>query len=359
MFRRFVITFAAAGAVAAALLPPAAAKTEKWTDLEGNRFRGEPAEIIGPCALFRTSPRSGRRVPLHLLSPEDCVRFHEAVQTRPARAADWSQATTGLPQELLGGVERVKDGRIVPADLKGRPEPEFLILFFANPSVGRSWDMVGGDTPAQYWDLQKKHPGLVEAVFWAPRSTAVEQNKMAVTMNMGWLVFDQRASGQMRTMQDLNPDDDYAMIVVNRDGVPVFSSRAENPAAIKQVFTELNELIDLMQPDEPLAWKDRVHYLSAVQQALHRADKAAPVLVGDPLNNEALKKAGVAHFHAKITVTADAKVRRVFFVNGEKDLKPEMAQAIGKALLQAAFVPAVENGRFVDGVYEYAFTAPP
>ena len=358
MLRRLLMTLAAAGALGAALTPPAAAKTEKWTDLEGNRFRGEPTEVLGPFALFRTSPRSGRRVPLHLLGPEECVRFHEGVRNAPARAADWSQASSVFSRELLGCVQRVKDGRLVAADLKGRPEPEFFILFFGNPSVGKSWDMVGGETPAQYWDLQTKHPGMVEAVFWTPRNTAAEQNKMAISMNMGWLVLDPRSSDQVRTLQDLAPGEDFAMMVVSRDGVPLFSSRAENPPAIKHVFTELNELIDLMQPDEPASWKDRVHYLSAVQQAAHRTDKSAPVLVGNPLNPVGLKKDGVARFHARITVAADAKVRRVSFVNGEKDLKPEMAQAIGKALLHAAFVPAVENGRFVDGVYDYEFTAP-
>ncbi len=355
MFRRLLLVLVAAVAGGALLPPPAAAKMEKWTDLDGNRFRGEPIEIVGPFALFRTGPHSGSRVPLHLLSPEDCVRFYEAVRDKPPRAADWSQATGSLSRELLTRVQRVRDGRVVAADLKGRPEPEFFIIFFGDSSEGKSWDMVGGSTGPQYWDLQKNHPGMVEAVFWAPRNIAADQNKMAVSMNMPWLVLDPFESLQVPLITDLAPEGPFALAVVSRDGVPLFNSGAENEAAIKKVFAQLSHLIDLMRPGEPLSWKDRAYYLSAVQVAVHRSDKAVPVLVGDPLDPEALMKAGVAHFDAKITVAASAKVLQVRFVNGEKDLKPEMAQAIGRALLRAVFVPAVENGKLVDGVYEYHF----
>jgi hypothetical protein len=60
-------------------------KTEEWKDTQGSRFRGEPAEVLGPLALFRTSRNTGRRLPFHVLSPEDCVRFSEQLRNHPGR----------------------------------------------------------------------------------------------------------------------------------------------------------------------------------------------------------------------------------------------------------------------------------
>jgi len=347
-----------AGAVATGLLAlTAAAKNEEWTDTSGNRFRGEAAEVLGPLALFRTSIRSGRRVPLHLLSAEDCVRFYHRLHDRPARAADWARAGGLLSRELFGSVLRVENGKLSPAELKGRPEPECFILFFANPSVSKSWNMVGGTTPQLYAAVRQNYPGMVEAVFWAPRAEPYDQNNMAVTMNMPWLVIDYAARMSLTTLRDLMPEEEYEMMVVSRDGVPLFTSAADSEAAIRQTFTELNGLLALMQPANPVSWNDRAWYLRAIQPVVHATDRAEPVLVGDPLKAEALRQAGVQHFDADIRVAAGGRVLRVSFVKPEKDLKPEMAQAIGRALLQAVFVPAVENGKFVDGVYTYHFGA--
>ena len=62
-------------ALLAALPAPALAKTSAWKDAAGATFKGEPTEVIGPFAIFRTSGGSGRRVLLRALSPEDCRRF--------------------------------------------------------------------------------------------------------------------------------------------------------------------------------------------------------------------------------------------------------------------------------------------
>ena len=47
--------------LSAAVLAPA--KVEPWTDIQGNTFKGEPAEEFGPLAIFRTASGGGRRLP--------------------------------------------------------------------------------------------------------------------------------------------------------------------------------------------------------------------------------------------------------------------------------------------------------
>jgi len=356
MHSKFTARLAGAGLAAACLLTvTAAARNESWTDTGGTRFKGEPIEVLGPFALFRTSSWSGRLVLLHLLRPEDCVRFYQATRARPARAADWSQARGDLTQELFGNVKRLAGARLVRADLKGRPEPEFLILFFADQGISKSWDMVGSPAAELYASLQQKYPGMVEAVFWAPRNQVYEQENMVASMKMPWLAVDNSARLGLVHLRDLAPAQDFGMKVVSRDGVPVLVSGAENPAAIRKVFNDLDGLLALMQPDDLQSRKDRAWYLQAIQPVAHANDRAAPVLVGDPLKADALKRAGIEHLDAVIRVAASGRAVRVSFPNGAKDLKPEMAGPIGDALMEGVFVPAVDHGRFVDGDCEYHF----
>ncbi len=358
MHPRITLLLASAAIAAAGVLTPAAAgKNETWIDTDGNRFKGEPAEVIGPLALFRTSARSSRLVPLHLLKAEDCVRFYKAIRDRGERAADWAQAQGGITRELFGRVAHVADDRLVALDLKGRPEPEFVIVFFGDNNQGKSWSMAGWPASELYASLQQRYPGLVEALFWAPRAERYEQEKMAVTMKMPWLVVDYGARMSLVRLMDLAPDRDFGITIISRDGVPVFVSGGENEAAVRKAFTDLDLLLALTRPDNPKGWKDRAWYLQAVQPVAHANDAAAPVLVGDRLSADALQRAGIAHLDAVIKVNASGRPIKVSFPNGEKDLKEEMAVPVGDALMESLFVAAVDHGRFVDGVYEYHFEA--
>jgi hypothetical protein len=355
MLLRF--TFLTCGLIAAAStvgLSVAAAKSEQWQDLQGNRFRGEPAEVIGPMALFRTSDTTGRRVMFRQLTPEDCLRFHEQVRGRPARAADWAEAKGEISQELRGKVMRLEGDHLVPAELQGRPEPEFFILFMASHGEGKSWEMMGSAGPA-YAKIQQKHPGMVEAVFYGLRHTKAEHIDMAEGMKMSWLVTDFREQSKMEITSRFAPGEGYGMVVVNRDGVPFISSGGETEAAVKEAMDELAGLLDLMRPENPRSWKDRVHYLKAIQSSLYATGHCDPMLVGNPIIAEGMKQRKIFRFDATVQVAADGHVARVEFTP-DASLSTEMAAAIGGAFEKAAvFVPAVDHGKFVDGVYAYHF----
>ncbi len=356
MHSRFTLLLTGAGIAAACLFAPAAAaKYENWTDTAGNRFKGEATEVLGPLALFRTSSRSGRLLPLNLLRAEDCVRFYQSIRAQPPRAADWAQAGGGVTRELVGSVARLVDDRLAAADLTGRPEPEFIIVFFGDNNQGKSWGMTGWPASELYASLQRRYPGQVEALFWAPRAQAYEQEKMVTTMKMPWLVVDYGARMKLVGLRDLAPVRDFGITIVTRQGVPVFASGGENEAAVRKVFSDLDGLLALMQPDNPKAWKARAWYLQAVQPVAHAGDQAPPVLVGDPLSADALKRAGIEHLDARIQVDASGRAIKVTFPNGEKDLKEEMSIPIGDALMQGLYVPAVDHGKSVEGVCEYHF----
>ena len=332
---------------------PAQAGSEVWQDTEGNKFRGEAAEVIGPLALFRVSRTTGRRIPLHLLTPDECVRFHQQAVAKPARAADWAEAKSAISQELLGRVLRVQDDRLVPAELKGRPEPEFFILFFASHGEGKSWEMLGTAGPL-YAQAQAEFPGLVEALFFGVGHNGTDHADMAVSMKLPWLVADLSEERHMPLISEFAPANSYGMVVVNRDGVPLFSSPADSAAAVQQVMNDLLELLQLMRRDNPASWKDREYYWRAVQPVAHAAGRCEPMLIGDPLRAEALRQHGVFRFDAAIQVAADGHVSGAVVKPGG-DLPAELTAPIGEALRQAVFVPAVDAGKWVAGDYTYHF----
>jgi hypothetical protein len=114
------LAFSFALAVSAIAAGP---KLEEWTDTQGNKFKGEASEALGPLAVFRTGQLTGRKLAFRFLTPPDCVRFYQATQNKPARAADWADAKSEVSADLRGHVTQLQGDKLVEFDVKGRPEP--------------------------------------------------------------------------------------------------------------------------------------------------------------------------------------------------------------------------------------------
>ena len=176
---------------------------------------------------------------------------------------------------------------------------------------------------------------------------------------MSWLVADLRDESKLEVVSRFAPNDGFGFVVVNRDGVPLVYSGAENEAAVKRAMDELAGLLDLLRPDNRRSWKDRAYYLSIVQPAAYPTGHCDPVLVGNPIIAEGLRQRKIFRVDAAIQVAADGSVRQVDFTP-DTGLAPDIATAIAGAFQKAAiFVPAVDNGKFVDGVYAYHFEVAP
>ena len=63
----------------------------EWKDNKGATFRAEAVEALGPLLMFRTSALASRFLPMRIFSPEDCVRFHQAIASRLPRAEHCSR----------------------------------------------------------------------------------------------------------------------------------------------------------------------------------------------------------------------------------------------------------------------------
>lgn len=334
------------------------AKIEDWKDPQGNTFKAEPSEALGPFALFRTPTGAGRRLPWRALSPADCVRFDEQVGPMTVAAAHWSDAGGKLTGRLRGYLREIAGVSPVQADLANRPEPQLLIVFFVDNSVSQSWDMLGKSI-APFKALLAKHPGEVAGVQFGANHGAQEHVDMAIKTNVPWLLVDYDEQKRITPLFLLSPRrTEFGLLMMSRDGVPISAANNPDAEAISRFFADAEVLLDLLHPGNPLSWADRVHYLKSVQVARHRQDNAGPLLVGDPLVPKGLKDRGIFRVEAKIEVGADGKVTGVT-LKDDASIPAAMAPALAKALQRSSvFVPAVDHGQFVAGTYDYVVDVP-
>ena len=114
-----LILFFAAIAIARAASP-----MQEWKDAKGATFKGEPIEVVGPMALFRTGGISSKFMPMRVLSTEDCVRFYQAIAARAPRAERWSDAKGEATADLAGKLHHSSNQSLRAVDFAVIPEPE-------------------------------------------------------------------------------------------------------------------------------------------------------------------------------------------------------------------------------------------
>jgi hypothetical protein len=328
---------------------------EQWTDPQGKTFKGEPAQVLGPLALFRLPGNNNKIIPFGQLSSEDCARFAAQLRTIAQPAADWGQTKTDIGSDILGNAMRVEGSELKPVDLKGRPEPQFYALVFVNNGEGKSWGVLGR-VGWQLQEMQKRYPGMVEGLMFGLKHNGNDQRNMAVQMKVPFLVASFGDEYNMRSIQALAPNWGYGFVMCNANGVPVFISQADTDDAGKVLFAEIGKLLEVIRPDNPKGWNDSEHYWKAAQPVLHATDKCEPKLVGDPLNPAKLREFGVESFEASIDVSAEGVVTGVTIAPGAA-CPQELLDPVSQALRQARLVPAVDRGKFVAGTYQYRFGA--
>ena len=350
------------GALALSLLlaaaSPVPAKMSTWKDVQGVTFRGEPTEIIGPFVLFRTGGGAGRHIPLRAFSPEDCRRLQAEIATRPPRAASFAAAKGGATVELVGNVLRVEGKNLVPADLAHLPEPELLLVLCGSHNDGDGWFMASNLDPF-YRRVQRVYPGLIDAVFLGTRHDGWQHNEIAINSGMPWLVADFTKQNRMSTLtRFIPPETGTSVALVSRHGVPLVAGRAGDAEAVRTFFDQVAELLWLMAPANPAGWPDRLHYLNATRPVEFARAHADPVLVGNPLRADGLRKYGVKRVAARFAVAPDGKVTPTL-LSGPADVPAALAGPLTAALTRAVVAPAIDRGQPVAGNLDYVLEVPP
>lgn len=326
----------------------ALAKSQEWKKPDGSTFRADASDVIGPWALFD----DGTLLPLTALSDSDCVRFYEALKDKPARAADWKDAKSAVSAEIFGRLMRYSGSSLVMDNESGRIEPEFYMVFFATGDRNQSWNMLSGSTPGLYADLMKAHPGLVQGFVFGVQEEQQDYFDTATNTKGDWMWAQFDVEVLMRKLQKMIPSNLYGILVVTRDGVPLFGPEANNDEQIKAIFGRFNGMLNHMRANDTIVWRARAHYLRAVQPVEYANGKCDPLLMGNPLDESKVRQLKIYKIDATFQIAADGTITSV---DVKPDgMAPDMVKMFSSGFKRGCiFVPAVDHGRFVDGTYNY------
>lgn len=338
-------------------LSSAKAKSSEWKTARGETFRGEPVEQLGPFVVFRTAGGGGRRVPMGSFSAEDCQRIHAVISRRPPRGATLARATGAATAELKGNMQRVQDQALVPDDLSGRPEPQMLLLLCGSHNDADGWFMASNLLPF-YRRVQRVYPGVLEAVFLGVRHEADQQRNIAVSSGMPWLIADYFRQRTLSFAHYLPRAEGANLVLLSREGVPLAHGRGGDAKSVQEFFDQVSTLLTLLDPDNPATWRDRLHYLRAVRLVEFAQGRSAPVLVGNPLRVDGLRRHGVKRVAARLEVSAEGKVAPAL-LSGPEDVPSGLADAVVASLEHAVVLPAIEQGRPVAGTLDFDLPIPP
>lgn len=331
-----------------------AAKAENWTLTDGTKIKAEAAGVYGPLAVFDLGRNRGKWVPLRLLKPVDCVRFHQASKELPARSTDWAASKSWVSRDVAGHLFRWNGDELVKEALAGRPEPELFLVFYARNSVGASWEMTGA-AGYEYGKIVEDYPGTMEAIFCSDRNNVYQHENMVRSQNMQWLVAGVDTLRKMRSLNRFTKSGVPFMVVLNRHGVPLVSSQAKDGDDEGRAMSQLRALVKAGQPGTKESWYDRVHYYSAVQLGDHLEGEADPMPIGWPWDDQKMRKLGVKRIVCTLEISAEGRIENLRLKKTSEFAKANM-KAIGGLLYGIPFVPAVKNGEFVVGEYALDYT---
>jgi hypothetical protein len=337
-----------------------AAGSSDWPDGNGARFRGEPASIFGPLALFRTKESVVKRVPLRALSVEECQRFYNAIADRPERAARWVDARSTATRELIGNTLQLDfaQRKLVPADLATLTEPELLVVFYGYQALPGSW-LINNNVGPNYERVRTLYPGLAHGVFYGIAPSMNEHEAMVLTGWMPWLVTKYTRQGKLAALRRFERAQTPRFAILTRHGDPLVIDEPADMNVVRRLVDEFVELAWLTHPYNASAWPDLEQYGRAVRPLQFASGSTGAVLIGNPLRPDGLRVRGVTRVEARIEIDATGKATAVTLLPGS--IIPEkMAGPVSDALRRSAiFLPAIDRGQAVTSTYDYLLQVPP
>jgi hypothetical protein len=336
------------------------AESSDWPDASGARFRGEPAAVYGPLALFRTKERLLKRVPLRALSPEECQRFYQAIARRPARAERWADAKSEATGQLIGNTLQFesKQRKLLPADLASLPEPELLAVFYGYQNLPRSWLLVNNIGP-NYDRVKRIFPGLAHGVFYSLAPTEAQHEAMAISAWMPWLVTKHSRQGRLPALRRFEETQTPRFALLTRDGDALMVEDPTDMNVVRRLVDEFVELTWLTHPYNANTWADRAHYGQAVRPLQFANAATGPELIGNPLRPDGLRVRGIGRVEAHLEIDPAGKVTAVNLLPGAS-VPEKMAGPISDAIRRSAvFLPAIDHGQAVASTFHYVLEVPP
>ena len=351
IFRTFLV---------AAIAQVAAAAPQEWKDAKGVTFKGEPVEVLGPLAMFRTGPISSRFLPMRVLPPADCVRFFEAIAHRPPRAHKWADAQGQASSECIGRLQTSGEGHPVPFDFTRVPEPELLLGVFAgkrHPDVEMPQFLIENLAPF-VTRVARIYPGRLATIAWAGRDSRVNIRALPGAAR-SWLTLDPQKGSGVKALSRFIPAEGILCVLMTREGVPLHGGRISSIGDVARFVDGASDILWELNPANPRSARDRLHYLSVVRPLQHANGVAEPMLLIDPLKVDVLRQRAVRRIAAKFEVGLDGRVREVELLPTTEMPEPLRAPVTEALRRNAIFLPALEQGAPVVGRYPYTLEIGP
>jgi hypothetical protein len=350
----FFITLALSSAHAASPV------TQEWKDAKGATFKGEPVEALGPLAMFRTGATSSRFLPMHILSPDDCLRFHHAIAHRAPRAEKWSEAKGEASRECIGRLQHTEKDRLVPFDFSKVPEPELLLGVFAGkrlPDVESPQFLVENLAPF-VTRVRRVYPGRLGTIAWAARDSHVNMKSLPGAAR-DWLTLDPQKGSGVKALARFIPAQGISVVLMTREGVPLHGTQVHTIGDVAKFVDGASNILWELNPANPRSARDRLHYLSVVRPMQFATGVAEALLLIDPLKVDVLRQRDVKSIAAKCEIGVDGRIREVELLPSSEmpePLRPAITEALRRNMI---FLPAIENGTPVASHYDYALKIGP
>ncbi len=342
--------------LACVFVASAGAAASEWKDAKGATFKGEPVEMAGPLAVWRTGATSSKFLPARVLSAEDCARFHAATAARAPRAAKWSEAKGEATREFVGRLQRFDGGKARPVDLASVPEPELMIVLFASRRAEGFSAMVDNLGPFAS-RMARVYQGRVAAVVmsaWDPG-----QEPRSLPGGRTWMMVDPKKQTEMKLMSRFVPGGGFFMMLMTREGVPLFGTQGTSVDDVQHFVDGATDMLWQIHPANPRTARDRAHYLQVARAVDFAQGKTPPLMLVDPLRPDALRVRGVKRIEADLDVSAAGKIEGARLLP-ESEMPEALAAPLAEALKRNPFVlPAVENGAPAAGTVRYSLTIGP
>ncbi|PTY08011.1 hypothetical protein DB347_00020 [Opitutaceae bacterium EW11] len=349
VFRATAVFFLAAAATAAA-------KSSSWSDGKGGTFTGTPVQAVGPCAFFSVDG-GARRLFFRELSLDECRRFYTDAAAASNVGPSWADAKGKFTRRLINRLAVVQDQKLVDADLKSRPEPRFVVLY-----CGSGW---GGATYSTVWKIRHLYErlkglygGMFDLVFVGVRHDSKAQQGVAAATHMPWLVANYEDQKLVSEFSQYEPADGERLVLLTSGGLALFSGDIGTTQEQARFFDQLSVLLDTCSPENPQFWPDRARLLAATRPMIHARGSADPIVVNSPFDPALLRKAGIEQISAQLSVSADGKVVSATLLPATRMPELFREKAVKALVAQCVAIPALRDGKPVEGTCTFDFTVP-
>lgn len=303
-------------------------------------------EVRGGLA-FLSSGSSFGHFPIGQFEEEDQALIRSFEQEQNAQKGRlWSESTTRFWKKLEAKLFAVEKGKRVNFSIpEGKAEPDFYVFYF-----GASWcgpchrfmpKLLMHYNRWRAWGFEN-----FEVIFVSWDESRSAQINYYEEFEMPFHLMELRNDESLPELRKVRPSGIPALVVFDREGNPLYHTyKGSEYRGAMAVIEELNDLLIWSNPENPLAVSFQFSKVRerVLKQKPWGENAPARVYRGGftPELTEQLKAFLPTKLLVRIATNGSAKLR-------QSELPPELERAVKAELADWYFIPAMENGAFIE-----------